>query len=45
MKNITKLNEQQEKGKIEGFLEPQPSIKHYEEKINNPIIYSGNTKE
>ena len=55
-KNITELNEQQGKGKIEGSLEPQPSIKPYralsvernmleEEKVNNPIIYSGDTKD
>ena len=45
-KNIqTELNEQQGKGKIEGSLEPQSSIKSYEEKLNNPIIYSGNTKD
>ena len=52
----TELNEQQGKGKIEASLELQPSIKPYralsverniieEEKVNNPLIYSGDTKD
>ena len=52
----TELNEQQGKEKIEASLEPQQSIKPYralsverniieEEKVNNPLIYSGDTKD